>query len=150
MLLGQQPQLVRALSNSSSGITILAPSNAAFTKFLAVPENKAAAGKTDVVAAILEYHVLNGTFPASKFTKEAQFVPTLLTNPTYTQVTGGQVVQVVLDGSNAVVTTGLKEKSKTTQTVSHSPDSAHSLNALELRSNIISGYHVHWWRNAHY
>ncbi|KAA8571553.1 hypothetical protein EYC84_001551 [Monilinia fructicola] len=116
MLLGQQPQLVRALSNSSSGITILAPSNAAFTKFLAVPENKAAAGKTDVVAAILEYHVLNGTFPASKFTKEAQFVPTLLTNPTYTQVTGGQVVQVVLDGSNAVVTTGLKEKSKTTQT----------------------------------
>ena len=119
MLLGQQPALVRALSNSSSGITILAPSNAAFTKFLAVPANKAAAGQSDVVAAVLQYHVLNGTFPASKFTKEAQFVPTLLTNTSYTQVTGGQVVQVALDGSNAVVTTGLKETSTTTQTVSH-------------------------------
>lgn len=121
MLLGQQPGLVRALSNSSSPITILAPNNAAFAKFLADPANKAAAGQSDVVAAILEYHVLNGSFPASKFTKEAQFVPTLLTNQSYTRVTGGQVVQVALDGSKAVVTTGLKEKSTTTMTVSQFP-----------------------------
>ncbi|RAL65352.1 hypothetical protein DID88_000920 [Monilinia fructigena] len=93
--------------------------NNATLSTLSIPccaENKAVAGKADVVAAVLEYHVLNGTFPASRFTKEAQFVPRFWTNLTYTQVTGGQVVQVVLDGSNAVVTTGLKEKSKTTQT----------------------------------
>ncbi|KAF7858495.1 hypothetical protein EAF04_009095 [Stromatinia cepivora] len=116
MLLGQQPALAGALSNTSSGITVLAPSNAAFAKFLAMPANKAAAGQSDVVAAVLQYHVLNGTFPASKFTNEAQFVPTLLTNESYTQVTGGQVVQVALSGSNAVITTGLKETSTTTQT----------------------------------
>ncbi|KAF7896370.1 hypothetical protein EAF00_006384 [Botryotinia globosa] len=117
MLLGQQPALVSALSsNTSSGITILAPNNAAFTTFLATPANKAAAGQSDVVAAVLQYHVLNGTFPASMFSKEAKFIPTLLQNESYTQVTGGQVVQVALVGSNAVVTTGLKEKSTTTQT----------------------------------
>ncbi|KAJ8059767.1 hypothetical protein OCU04_011401 [Sclerotinia nivalis] len=116
MLLGQQPALAGALSNTSSGITVLAPSNAAFAKFLAMPANKAAVGQSDIVAAVLQYHVLNGTFPASKFTNEAQFVPTLLTNESYTQVTGGQVVQVALNGSNAVITTGLKETSTTTQT----------------------------------
>ncbi|PQE17188.1 hypothetical protein CJF32_00009015 [Rutstroemia sp. NJR-2017a WRK4] len=100
----------------TTGMTILAPSNAAFSKFLASPENKAAVGKSDVVTAVLSYHVLNGTFPASKFTTQAQFIPTLLTNESYTGVTGGQVVQVALDGSKAVVTTGLKETSFTKQT----------------------------------
>ncbi|PQE17394.1 hypothetical protein CJF31_00005830 [Rutstroemia sp. NJR-2017a BVV2] len=110
------PALLRSLSNMTTGMTILAPSNSAFSKFLASPENKAVVGKSDVVTAVLSYHVLNGTFPASKFTTQAQFIPTLLTNESYTGVTGGQVVQVALDGSKAVVTTGLKETSFTKQT----------------------------------
>ncbi|KAM3087425.1 hypothetical protein ACMFMG_001515 [Clarireedia jacksonii] len=116
MLLTQQPALLRTLSNTTTGITVLAPSNEAFSKFLASPENKAAVEKNDVVTAVLSYHVLNGTFPASKFSAQAQFIPTLLTNESYTGVTGGQVVQVALDGTRAVVTTGLKETSFTKET----------------------------------
>lgn len=66
---------------------------------------------SDTVAAILEYHVLNGTFPASNFTGTNQFIPTLLTNSTMTNVTGGQVVEGVLNGKSVELFSGLKEKS---------------------------------------
>lgn len=53
------------------------------------------------VAALLSYHVLKGTYYASNFTSAAAplFVPTLLTNVSYTNVTGGQRVEAaVMDG----------------------------------------------------
>lgn len=46
------------------------------------------------VAALLEYHVLNGSFASTAVTNNVQFVSTLLVNETYTNVTGGQVVGV--------------------------------------------------------
>ncbi|KAF7879585.1 hypothetical protein EAF04_000780 [Stromatinia cepivora] len=77
------------------------------------PSNKAAVGKNDVVTALLSYHVLNGCYPASTLNQNAQFVPTLLTNRTYTQVTGGQVVEIASNGTKACITTGLKETNGT-------------------------------------
>jgi uncharacterized surface protein with fasciclin (FAS1) repeats len=97
-LLGANPAIVSALS-SATDITILAPSNDAFATFL----NSTAGSPMDpgAVAALLTYHVLNGTYYASNFTAAngSLFVPTLLTNSSYSNVTGGQVVEaLVVDG----------------------------------------------------
>ncbi|TQN64175.1 Fasciclin-like arabinogalactan protein [Colletotrichum shisoi] len=112
-LLGTQPGLVQALSQAKN-ITILAPSNEALEAFIASAGS--AATDAGLVAAILQYHVLNGTYYASNFTEEPQFIPTLLQNQTYANVTGGQRVQAqAVDGKvifysaqreNSTVTTG--------------------------------------------
>jgi transforming growth factor-beta-induced protein len=111
-----QPALVAKLS-AASGITILAPSNDAFSKFLATTGGMAAAKDPGMVAALLEYHVLNANLPSTSFTTTAQFVPTLLTNTTYTNVTGGQVVMGMLSGKTVEIMSGLKEMSKVTTAV---------------------------------
>ena len=97
-LLAAQPALLRSLTtnNTQSGLTILAPNNAAFSKVLSTPAGMALAANSGMVAALLEYHVLSGTFPASSFTSTPQFIPTLMSNATFTGVTGGQVVMAVL------------------------------------------------------
>ncbi|KUJ13454.1 Fasciclin-domain-containing protein [Mollisia scopiformis] len=108
-----QPSLSAALS-SASPITILAPSNDAFTKFLATAGGMSASKDSGMVAGLLEYHVLNGSFPSTAFTTEEQFVPTLLTNASFTNVTGGQVVAGMLSGKTVEIMSGLKEISKVT------------------------------------
>jgi uncharacterized surface protein with fasciclin (FAS1) repeats len=67
-----------------------------------------------MVTALLQYHVLNGSVPASAFTTTAQFIPTLLTNTSFANVTGGQVVMGILSGKTVEVFSGLKEKSTVT------------------------------------
>ena len=52
-LLEGQPEIVAALSQAQN-ITILAPSNEAFAKFLALPGNENVASQTDLVAALLQ------------------------------------------------------------------------------------------------
>jgi uncharacterized surface protein with fasciclin (FAS1) repeats len=67
-----------------------------------------------MVTALLQYHVLNGSVPSSALTTTAQFIPTLLTNTSFSNVTGGQVVMGVLSGKSVEVFSGLKEKSTVT------------------------------------
>jgi len=109
-ILGSQPAIVKALS-SAKNITILAPSNDAFTAFLKTTAGANAAKQQDVVSALLTYHVLTGKFPGSSFTSASQFIPTLLTNASYTNVTGGQRVAAHTDGGKVVFTSGLLAKS---------------------------------------
>ncbi|KAF2748198.1 beta-Ig-H3/fasciclin [Sporormia fimetaria CBS 119925] len=104
-LVSANPELLAALG-SAQDITILAPSNAAFEEFLASEEGQAAAGDRAAVDALLQYHVLNGTFRSDAITETAAFVPTLLTNPAYTNVTGGQVVSAAKNGENVVIVSG--------------------------------------------
>jgi uncharacterized surface protein with fasciclin (FAS1) repeats len=83
-VLALTPQLVDTLGNASN-ITILAPSNAAFAKI----DNATLAGlaqNTGLLTAILQYHVLNGVVYGSQVTNTSAFVPTLLTNPLFTNV----------------------------------------------------------------
>jgi transforming growth factor-beta-induced protein len=134
-LLGGQPAIVSALT-SAKNITILAPSNAAFAAFLNTTDGAAAATKSDVVAALLEYHVLGALYPASAFTAKAQFLPTLLSNASYTNVTGGQRVKAVLDGKNVNIISGLLKKS--TVVVAVSLNILTALNLLNLLMLIIS------------
>lgn len=111
--------------NGLSDITVLAPSNAALTAFL--NQVGAAANDTALVTAILQYHVLNGTYSADQISNTSAFVPTLLTNPAYTTVTGGQVVEAVAVGGNVTFFSGLGANSTVTQPVcarpSHEPTS---------------------------
>lgn len=113
-LLTSQPALVESLGQATN-ITILAPSNAALSAFLNSSAGVAAGGNPDLVAALLTYHVLNGTYPASAFTNTSAFLPSLLTNETYTNVTGGQVVGGKVNGSDVVIYSGLLQTSKVTQ-----------------------------------
>lgn len=78
------PQLVETLG-SASNITILAPSNRAFGQ---VP-NATLQGLTanaGLLTALLQYHVLNGTYRGNQITNTSAFVPTLLTNNLFTNV----------------------------------------------------------------
>jgi uncharacterized surface protein with fasciclin (FAS1) repeats len=89
-VLGLNPQLVEALSNAQN-ITILAPSNAAFAKI----DNatlSALAANTDMLTALLQYHVLNATVYGSQVTNTSAFVPTLLTNSMYSNVSNINMV----------------------------------------------------------
>ncbi|KAF4634755.1 hypothetical protein G7Y89_g3341 [Cudoniella acicularis] len=117
-LLATQPALTKALA-SAQNITLLAPSNDAFSKFISNPANKAIASDSAALMGLLEYHVLTSTVPASSFTTTMQFIPTMLMssssnstvniNTTLSNVTGGQVVGGVKSGSKVEVMSGLKE-----------------------------------------
>jgi len=109
-LLATLPTLQTTLQNTPN-ITILAPSNAAFNSFLASPGNSATAGDPTQATALLQYHVLNGLFPASAFRSDKQFLPSLLTDQRWSNVSGGQVVEGVLEKGKVVLFGGLKEGS---------------------------------------
>jgi len=83
-VLGLVPGVVSALS-SAQNITILAPSNSAFGK---VPNATLSTltANPGMLTALLQYHVLQGAVPASAITNTSTFVPTLLTNETYANV----------------------------------------------------------------
>ncbi|KAL8947324.1 MAG: hypothetical protein Q9222_006380 [Ikaeria aurantiellina] len=108
------PGLAESLS-SASNITILAPSNDAFEKFLATPAAAAvAANDTAAIQALLSYHVLNGTYPASAVMETPAFIPTMLNNSAFANVTGGQVVEAVMQEDNVLFYSGLLSNSSVT------------------------------------
>lgn len=117
--------------SAATEITLLAPSNDAFTKFLANTGNKAAASDSATLMGVLQYHVLTGVFPSNTFTSTQQFIPTMLgsksssngtttTSKGLSSVTGGQVVGAMTKGNKVVVMSGLKETS-TVQTAVYVP-----------------------------
>lgn len=115
-VLTMYPGLLSTLSGTSN-ITILAPSNDAFSQV----DNTTLSGLTTnegLITALLQYHVLNGTFPASAVTNTRAFIPTLLTNPLFTNVTGGQVVDAIAsEDGNVTFYSGLLSNSSVSQAV---------------------------------
>ncbi|KAI9683325.1 MAG: hypothetical protein M1829_005395 [Trizodia sp. TS-e1964] len=108
------PDIVNALS-SASNITVLAPSNDAFTKFLAggnasLPINSTVSPES-VVQAVLTYHVLTGSYPSSAFSQKPLFIPSLLRDPGYANVTGGQVVEAVNSNGSVSFISGVLARS---------------------------------------
>jgi uncharacterized surface protein with fasciclin (FAS1) repeats len=108
MLVQAQPQLLSNLAQAQN-ITILAPSNAAFAKL-----GNASLSNTAVIPALLSYHVINGTFRSTDFTNTPVFAATSLMDPIYSNVTGGQRVEIVKSGNDVNVISGLKSISKVT------------------------------------
>jgi uncharacterized surface protein with fasciclin (FAS1) repeats len=81
------------LLSSANNFTLLAPSNTAFEQWFSSQGNPSLSD--DVIEATLFYHLLRGGFPTTSFTDGTQFVATHLTNTTYSNVTGGQRVELV-------------------------------------------------------
>lgn len=113
-LVKAQPQLLQALG-SATNITILAPNNNALSTLLNTTEGKTLAADSGAVAALLSYHVLNGTYFSSQVTNTSAFIPTLLNNATYSNVTGGQRVEALLAHGNVEVFSGLLQNSTVVQ-----------------------------------
>ncbi|KAJ1328938.1 transforming growth factor-beta-induced protein [Microdochium nivale] len=93
-----------------SNITILAPSNSALNALISGADAATAQmlAQPDFIQAVLSYHILNGTYYGSAFTEAAQFLPSILTNESYTTVPGGQVVEGLVDDGKVKLYSGLK------------------------------------------
>ncbi|KAH8886397.1 Fasciclin-domain-containing protein [Thozetella sp. PMI_491] len=100
------PDILLQLPNYAG---IVAPNNEAFTKLGSAwdPKNKS------MVTDILEYHMLQGTVATGAIMEgPSYFYPTFLTDPLYTNVTGGQNMIVNKQGGDIVVfTSGLGSRS---------------------------------------
>jgi hypothetical protein len=55
----------------------------------------------------LNYHIIHGTFPVASFTNTAQFVPSFLTNTSYSNVTEGLLVGLINIDGNPQIRSGL-------------------------------------------
>ncbi|KAL1606913.1 hypothetical protein SLS59_002611 [Nothophoma quercina] len=106
-------QLVESLSNAQN-VTLLAPSNEAFAS-LGNETLGALSANEGLLTALLQYHVLNGTILSSAITNESTFVPTLLTNQLFTNVTSGQVVEATTSNGNVTFFSGLLSNSSVAQ-----------------------------------
>lgn len=61
--------------------------------------------------------MLNGTYYASNVTSTPAFIPTMLTNTTYSNVTGGQVVEAMMMDGQVMFLSALKANATVTQAV---------------------------------
>ena len=105
--------------STQQNITVFAPSDLAFSKIESQVLGPAfTTNNTDLLRALIQYHVVPGTYASSTFNGSFQFPPTLLNNRTYTNVTGGQVLALVQQaGNTSVAVTGLGSRSTLTTTV---------------------------------
>ncbi|KAL2350254.1 FAS1 domain-containing protein [Cryomyces antarcticus] len=90
--ISKYPDLLATLNTGNR--TILAPSDAAFSVFSnANRGNNATDSNREWLEATLSYHVLSGLYPEVILDGSSKFIPTLLTNSKYSNVTGGQRVE---------------------------------------------------------
>ena len=109
------PGLLEQLAGLTN-VTLLAPSNDAFAQV----GNTTLSGLTanpGLLTALLQYHVLNGTYLSEAITNSSVFVPTSLTNNLFTNVTGGQVVEAISRDGNVTFYSGLLSNSSVTTAV---------------------------------
>jgi uncharacterized surface protein with fasciclin (FAS1) repeats len=121
------PHLAEAL-NSASNITIFAPVDSAFEQLLAAPlnaENLALSTQdANGTTNLLSYHVAKGAISSSDIATIPTYVQTLFTDEltvlgnARTNVTGGQNVGVVNNGSNVLVLSGDLQFSTVVEAVS--------------------------------
>jgi uncharacterized surface protein with fasciclin (FAS1) repeats len=115
-LLATNPELVATLGGTKN-ITILAPSNKAFGQ-VANATLQSLLANPSTLAGLLTYHVLNGTYRAEAVTNTSAFLPSLLTDTSYANVTGGQRVRSQLRDGKVTFFSGLQDNSTVTQGVS--------------------------------
>lgn len=61
---------------------------------------------------MVEYHILKDTHPSATFSNASQLVPTLLTNTSYTNVTGGQRVELLERNGRPVFRSAVQAESR--------------------------------------
>jgi len=109
-VLGGFPALVNQLGGATN-VTLLAPSNNALAALLNSSIGSSLASNPGLLQAVLQYHVLNGTYMADMVTNTSTFIPSALTNTSYTNVTGGQRVEAIRVDNNVTFFTGLLQNS---------------------------------------
>jgi uncharacterized surface protein with fasciclin (FAS1) repeats len=95
-----------ALLDTANNFTLLAPTDTAITTWLESTSNVS----NSTIEASLMYHLLAGIYPKESLGDISAFIPTALSNVTYTNVTGGQRVEAVNNGSVRFIS-GNKETS---------------------------------------
>ena len=111
------PALLQQLS-AAQNITLLAPSNAAFTKALSGAAGQAfSANDTAMIEGLFLYHVLNGTYYASMVTGNASFLPTALTSTSMQTLLNPAVVEGIKVGGQVKFVSGLLTESTVTSPV---------------------------------
>lgn len=109
-MLAQYPDLVDYLN---SGVhTLVVPTDSAVAQ--AKSSMPASFADNSSVRALLDYHILNNTHPMATFTNLSQLVPTHLTDTTYTNVTGGQRVELLQKDGTPSFLSAIKAESKVT------------------------------------
>jgi uncharacterized surface protein with fasciclin (FAS1) repeats len=89
-LVNQQPTIINALFGNNKNLTVLAPSNEAFTEYTAKNHQQLASVSTELLSNTLSYHILAGGLPYSRFdTTRGLTVPTLLTGELYNNRSAG-------------------------------------------------------------
>ncbi|KAI4862821.1 FAS1 domain-containing protein [Hypoxylon rubiginosum] len=127
-LLGSNSQITDALNNLQN-VTVLAPSNDALNALDG--DTARLLTNSDYLQALLNYHVLNGTYYNTSFGDDSVFIPTALTNETYTNVTGGQVVEARLNDNNVTFFSALKQNASiVTPNVNFTGGTIHIINSL--------------------
>ncbi len=128
-LLGQVSNTTDFLA-SQKGVTLFAPNDDAFAEIVqsgGIFSIDQASADPGLIEQILRYHLFHGVVMADDITTVPQFIPSYLNysgivldgEVSGSNVTGGQVVSVNLDeGSNAIVTAGIKVTSQVTVAVS--------------------------------
>lgn len=115
------PEIVSALG-AAENITVFAPDNRAFETFTKMYEARNITRES--VAALLSYHVLNGSFPSTVLSKTPVFAPTYLgafgEYPDFKNLTQGdsQVVKAVIEADKPYVYGGIGMRVSISDTVS--------------------------------
>ncbi|KAF2086722.1 Fasciclin-domain-containing protein [Saccharata proteae CBS 121410] len=112
--LNAYPGLASQLANANN-ITFLAPNNDAFATLLNSSSSSSTAELVQEISALLTYHVLSGTYTAEEITSTPAFLPTMLMNSSFTNVTGGQVVEAVTTDNTTYFFSGLLQNSTVVQ-----------------------------------
>ena len=109
LLTNSYPDILSVLSaqqESQQPITIIVPSDEAFGRIPNSVLGPAFSNNdTAAIRSILQYHILPGSHGSDTFTSSFQFLPTWLTDTTYTNVSGGQRVGVVVQNKQDIVFT---------------------------------------------
>ncbi|KAJ2988158.1 hypothetical protein NUW58_g4121 [Xylaria curta] len=107
-LLQMNPQFLQSVGNAQN-VTFLAPNNNAIDSFMNNTNSSSPISSPGDLAALLNYHFLNGTYYPSNIGNTSQFIPTLLTNSSYTNLTDGQRVECLNDNNNLTFISALRQ-----------------------------------------
>jgi hypothetical protein len=119
---------------------VLAPSDEAFAKYLNL--TNVAGSESGGLEAIFTYHVLKGTHPKLLLQSPSQFIPTLLSNTGFSNVTGGQRVEAKSSNNGIIFYSALKTIAKIVTPVRCLPSTS-ILPRFALAPNITSGYPIY-------
>lgn len=100
---------LRTLISSADNVTLFAPSKDAFETWLSTQSPSLRDEGNDALEAVIRYNLTHGQFSALSISRQSQFAASFLANSLYANVTGGQRVELVTDGSgNPQIVSGNK------------------------------------------